>query len=572
MMKGIWYKGIGYKEGRYKACFNGINYSYQYFIPYTLYHIPLFLICLFFLLNLSLTYSQDKSNPNVELPDFIITGTDVIAVQGAQKISPEFVSTISEQFFKPILSPEELEVRDLSSPLKNDLSILDSLNFLRGNLEIGVGIYSLPVANLSYLFPVDGFIFGGRFSGENHRAHVDNSERYLINGGLNLLFTTDTKSEILPGTQFKINGDFGSTSFKFYAVNNPIKRTLNQGNFSFGISNQMNRQFNFDLSVYDELSSINEENYNENILNLKGFSKVNFSSFNIGVSAEYKKQFLSIDDTSANIPNSDVDNFFMVRQTGGLNISDAVKVSGGITYSTSGGNSYTALFAAVSFKINNSISLFGEYSPHAEFLTSNDLLKSNRYYEPQNFYNLFFRKREAFIAAVKFEYDKYYQVNAGIKYFSSPEYPYFVDSASTGKFVLSSIQANDFTFFADLLFHLGPFGIMYGDFELVNTKVESGDFVPYHPQVKTSALYGYEFDFGLTTQVGLTYVSKSYNDLPNNQSIPGYFDLGLKFLYKIVPEFLFTVEFSNLLNDDIYYWRGYKEAPLDVIAGFKYMW
>ena len=559
MMKGIWYKGIGHKEGRYKV-------KYLYLIPYTLYLLS------FFLINASFTYSQDKSNPNVELPDFIITGTDVIAVQGAQKISPEFVPTISEQFFKPVLSPEELEVRDLSSPLKNDLSILDSLTFLRGNLEFGAGIYSLPVAHLSYLFPVDGFILGGRFSGENHRAYIDNSEKYLINGGLNLQYTTDHTSNVLPGTQFNLNGNFGSASFKFYAVNNPPKRTLNQGNFSFGISNQLNRQFNFDLSINDDLSSIGEEKYNENILNLRGFSRVNFSLFNINASVEYKKQFLSIDNTPANIPNSDVDDFFMVRPTGGLNISDAVKVSGGITYSTSGGNSHTAPFAAISFKINSSISLFGEYSPHAEFLTSNDLLKTNRYYEPQNFYNLFYRKREAFIAAAKFEYDKYYQVNAGIKYFSSPEYPYFVDSVSTGKFMLSSIQANDFTIFADLFFHLGPFGIMYGDFEFVNTKVESTDFVPYHPQIKTSILYGYEFDFGLTTQVGLTYVSKSYTDLPNNESIPGYFDLGLKFLYKIVPEFFFTIELSNLLDDDIYYWRGYKEAPLDVIAGFKYMW
>ncbi|HSP88841.1 MAG TPA: hypothetical protein VLN45_11950, partial [Ignavibacteriaceae bacterium] len=140
--------------------------------------------------------------------------------------------------------------------------------------------------------------------------------------------------------------------------------------------------------------------------------------------------------------------------------------------------------------------------------------------------------------------DKYYQVNAGIKYFSSPEFPYFVDSAATGKFVLSSIQANDFTVFADLLFHLGPFGILYGNFEFANTRVETTDILPYYPQIKISGLYSYDFDFGLTAQTGLTYVSKSYTDLPNteSESIPGYFDLGLKFLYKITPEFFFTAE------------------------------
>jgi hypothetical protein len=516
--------------------------------------------------------SAQQQNPNVELPDFVITGTDVISVQGAQKIQPEFISTISEQFFKPVFSPEELEVKDLSSPIKGDLNIMDSLNYLRGSLEFGAGIYSLPVAGLSYLFPFDGVVLGGNFSGENHRAHIGNSEKYLINGGLNLLYTTSNKSEVLPGTQFKLNGEFGSSSYKFYAVNDPLKRTLNQGNFSIGISNQMSRVFNFDVSFEDYLSSINEENYNENIIDLKGLARFNFSIFTIGVSSLYKKQFLTIDAASANILNSDVDDFFTVRPTVGINISDALKVSGGITYSTSGGNNYTAPFASGSLKINKSFSLFGEYSPYAEFLTSYSLLKINPYFEPQDFYNFFYRKRNSFTAAAKFEYDKYYQINAGIKYFTSPEYPFYADSGTTGRFYLSSADANSFTIFADLLFHPGPFGVLYGDIQFANTQVDGGDYIPYHPQVKMSAAYSYEFAFGLTPQIGLTYISKSYTDLPNSRSIPGHIDIGLKFLYKIVPEFFFTVELSNIINDEIYYWNGYKEAPLDLIAGFKYLW
>lgn len=513
-----------------------------------------------------------QQNPNVELPDFVITGTDVISVQGAQKIQPEFVSTISEQFFKPVFSPEELEIKDLSSPVKGNLNVLDSLNYLRGNLDFGAGIYSLPVANLSYLFPFDNFTAAGKFNGENHRAHVDNSERYLINGGLDLLFTTSSSSLFLPGTQFKLGGEFGSSAYKFYAVNDPLKRTLNNGNFSFGIANQMNKTFVFDLSIEDDLSSINEENYNENILNLKGITKINFSAFNIRVSANYKKQFLTIDNTAANIPNEDVTDFFTVRPTGGFNISDAVKVSGGISYSESGDRSYTAPFASVSFKINNSFSLFGEYSPHAEFITSNNLLKINRYYEPRNFYNSFFRKRNSITAAAKFEYNKFYQLNAGVKFFDSPEYPFFADSGSSGRFYLSSADVNSFTVFADLLFHPGPFGMLYSDIEFTAAKADGSDYIPYHPQIKASLLYSYQFDFGLEPQIGFTYVSKSYTNLPNTKSIPGYIDIDLKFLYKIVPEFFFTVEFSNLISDDIYYWNGYKEAPLDLIAGFKYLW
>jgi hypothetical protein len=530
-------------------------------------------LIVFFILSFTVAFAQQK-NPNVELPDFIITGADVAAVKGANKIVPEFISTISEQFFKPVYSPEALEVGDLSSPLKNELSTFDSLNYHSGNLEFGAGIYTLPVASLSYLFPIDNFFVETRLKGENHLAHEPNSGRYSISGGLNVLYTTDNNSEVFPGTQFRLMGNFGSESYKLYAASTPLRRTLNQGDFSFGISNQMSRYFNFDLRVIDNLSSIssiNEENYNENVFGFQGYAKAFFSIFNIGIQTEYKKQSLKIDKPVNVVPNFNVDDFFSVRPTAGMNISNTLRVSGGISYSKSGDNIYTAPFAALAFKINNYFSLFGEYSPYAEFITSSNLLKSNRYYDPQNFYNFFFKKKNSFTAAVKYEYDKYYQVNAGIKYFTSSNYPFLQDSSATGSFFLAKAGANSFTIFADLLFHMGPFGVFYGNVELNETK-SAGLFIPYHPRFKTSLFYGYDFDFGLKTEVSLTYASESYVDISNIMKLSDYFDLGLKFSYAIVQDFYFTVKISNLLNNDIYFWKGYKEPPLDLVAGFRYMW
>ena len=525
-----------------------------------------------FILCLSVVYAQQK-NPNVELPDFVITGKDVSAVKGAQKIAPEFISTISEQFFKPVYSPEELEVKDLSSPLKNELNTLDSLNYYRGNLEFGAGINNLPTANLSYLFPIDNFFVEARLNGDNHLSYDNIDYRYLIGGGLNVLYTTHNNSEVLPGTQFKLNGDFKSESFGILSGGSSFRRTLDQGDFSFGISNQLSKYFNFDLKLNDDIStinSINEKNYDENILGLHGYAKAFFSIFNIGIQTEYKKQSLKIDKPASVIPNSNVDDFFSVRPTGGMNISDALKVSGGISYSKSGDDTYTALFAALALKINNSFSVFGEFSPHAEFITSNDLFKSNRYYNPQNFYNSFYRKKNFLTAAVKYEYEKYYQINAGIRYFTSSDYPFLQDSLN-GKFSLATSEATSFTLFTDLLFHMGPFGVFYGNVELSDTKNDAGRFIPYNPRVKTSLRYGYDFDFGLNTEASLDYAAGNYFNLSNTKKTD-YIDLGLKFSYRIIPDFFITAKLSNLLDDNIYYWNGYKEPPLDLVAGFRYMW
>ena len=52
--------------------------------------------------------NQQKQNPDVQLPDFVITGKDVIKVQQAKKIPPAFVSIISEKFVKPVFPPANL--------------------------------------------------------------------------------------------------------------------------------------------------------------------------------------------------------------------------------------------------------------------------------------------------------------------------------------------------------------------------------------------------------------------------------------------------------------------------------
>jgi len=513
-----------------------------------------------------------QQNPNVELPDFIIMGTDVVSVKIAQKAPPEFVSTISEQFIKPVFSPEELEVRDISFPLKDDLNIFDSLHYHKGRLEFNAGIYLLPLADISYLFPINDIIAEATFTGENHRPHVGNSDRYLINGGINLLYTTPNNSEIFPGTQLKFNGNFGSESYKFYSISTPPRRTLNQGKFAVSVSNRFGRQFNFDLKIQDDISSISEENYSENILGINFFSRAVFSSFNAGVSAEYKNQSLTIDPAAADTPNSDVNDYVTLKPFAGVSISEVIKLSGGVTYSKSGGRSFTAPFAALSFKINKYFSLFGEYSPHGVFLTSSELLKVNRYYNPQNFYNHFYKKSNSFTAAAKYEYDKYYQINAGVKYFSSSEYPFFNDDVSTGMFRVASADINSLTFFADLLFHPGPNGVMYGNIELNDIKDNNSKSIPYHPDFKASVLYGYQFNFGLNAQIGLTYFSRSFTDIQNIETIPSHFYLRFKLLYEIFDNFFITGELNNILNDNIYYWKGYKETPLDVIGGFRFLW
>ena len=90
------------------------------------------------------SFAQDKGNPNVELPDFVITGRDIVSIQKAKKIKPDLVPTISKDFFKPNYSPDNLGIQDISNPVSNKLDLTDSLNNYNGYFELGLGAYTLP--------------------------------------------------------------------------------------------------------------------------------------------------------------------------------------------------------------------------------------------------------------------------------------------------------------------------------------------------------------------------------------------------------------------------------------------
>ena len=60
-----------------------------------------------------------------------------------------------------------------------------------------------------------------RFNGDFIRAYEDNGDRYRTRMGFNLTYWSDIDGEVLPGTQYNLNGNYGTTSFKFFASNNP---------------------------------------------------------------------------------------------------------------------------------------------------------------------------------------------------------------------------------------------------------------------------------------------------------------------------------------------------------------
>ncbi len=517
---------------------------------------------------ISLAQGNKQSSQNVELPDFVITGNENVAIQNAKKIPPDFISTVPPNFLKPVFSPEELEMKDISNPVKNDITIFDSLNYIKGILEAGVGIYTLPKASLKIGYPIENGLVDAFINADNKRAHVDFSDWYTAGAGGNLTFFVNENSSFLPGSKIRLHGDYKNTSFRYYASAQPLKRSLGQGILGLDFENYENKYFNFGASIYDHLNDFSVETFSENNFLLTSFAKINLQDFFINVNLNYKYQSLKTDS----IIKSHF-SFFEITPTVGFSILKNIRAAAGINYNNSAGASTDVFpYASMGIKFTNEFSLFAEYFPRVEFLTAENFFNQNRYFNPQTFLNVYHKKPFDLNAVVKYEYDKYYQINLGAEYYTSKNYPYFVSSAAMGRFDVRAADGNTFRSYLDLLFHLGPNGIFYGSAELNRTVDDDGNTIPYAPHFKMTLNYGYEFNFGFVVQPKLIYFSSAYTDIKNTTSLKAYADLGLKLAYKFTPNFHLTFELNNLINKENFLWRGYKEFPLDAIAGLVYQW
>jgi hypothetical protein len=367
---------------------------------------------IFFLLIFVVTaFSQDGKNPNVELPDFVITGKDIVSVRRAEKMKPGFVGTVTKEFINPVFAPDELELALLSNPLEGDLSLLDSSDFYKGKFTLEAGKYTLPAGELNYAYPFTRGMIHGRMKGDNQRAYIDNSDKVYYEGALDIDYSLSTEENGLPGTKFTLNGKHGVSTYKFFGSDDPEReRTLNAGNAYFGIKNLFLKEFIFDVNVAADYTYLDKENFDESLLKSNAFGRLQLDNFGLTIKSNYQKQFLTTDFLGKTISD-----YYFFRPSVSLELFDFIMADLGFTFSGSGGDKLNGLFAAFGLEISENLVLLGEYSPAAEFVTTGKFLRENNYFDPQFYSSYVVEKSNATKIVLKYEFDKYLQIDIGFR-------------------------------------------------------------------------------------------------------------------------------------------------------------
>jgi hypothetical protein len=520
---------------------------------------------LFFMLLLPVVLLAQE---NVELPEFVITGQDLINLQQTRKPETELIPVVSEDFIRPAINPEQLDFRDIDAPDVSYLSLRDSVHYNTGRIKTLLGVYTLPYADVSLASPFQSGTFEAHLTGENIRPYVENAERYSLRGGLGLTLFSGYESSFLPGTQYNIRGDFASRSFKFFAGEVPnLKRSIYQGSFGASIKNIYYDKFLIGASADYKATALQDEDYSENRFMVDGFTRFNLGSFNGGASLKFENQLFK-----DSVPANSVYNYLYIRPYAGFEFSRFFRASFGFTYAHSGNRNFVAPYASAGFRLSRNFTVSGEYAPAAEFITSSDMLNNNRYFDPQVRANIFIENTHDLRAALKYEYNRYFEMNGGVRIRTFNNLPYYTGMSPDGKFGISTTEADYYGLFLNLLFHSGPMGYFYASGETGEMKDKENNLVPYFPSLISSLTYGYDFPIGLNAETNLIYRSAVYADLPNTEQLSAYINLNFSLSYKISESLKAIVAFNNLLDRKNIIWNNYRETPMDLTAGISYIW
>ncbi|MDH3268828.1 MAG: TonB-dependent receptor, partial [Ignavibacteria bacterium] len=377
-----------------------------------------------------------------------------------------------------------------------------------------------------------------------------------------------TDLSAVPGTKFSINADHSKSIFRFFGSIDPErKRNLNIGTASVGIQNLYMKEFIFDLNGGGDFTYLDDETFNETLLYANAFGRLKLRSLSINVKAAYQHQNLTSDSLSDSKTNG-----YFIRPTASLEILNKIIIEGGFTFSSASAQYLNGLYASVSSEVAKNFVLYGEYSPIGENVIAGKFLRNNFYYDQQNLDRVFLKKKNKFKALVKYEYDKYYQIDGGVEYFNTNNLPYYNNPDTSGFFGVLTSDAVSWNIFVNLLYYLGPYGYFYGTLNYFNVENSESKIIPYNPSYQATLIYGYNFLPNWNGEVKFDYVSDRYADLENDEGrkLPSLFNLGLKISYSMQKNFGLFFELDNIFNVKRDTWEGYQEKPFEALIGINY--
>lgn len=526
-------------------------------------------IILFLILVQVTVFAQDEKSQSVELPEFVITGTEKVTLPVLPKKRPKLISTLSEEFFLPAYYGEQVSLLNFKNPLKIQLSDKKDKSRYDGKLILKSGRYTLPYGKFLMDKNFKNLLLHMSLFGLNEKEYVNNAGYNLSGADAGLTLFLSKNSKFLPGLKISADIDAYRDSYKLYgSALSGFLRETNGGTAKIAFEYKLPSDINFNFGVDAGVLNAVEGDLTQKTYHFNFGAEYNFTSAGV----EFKGDAMRLNSANNYLPSVERDYFNAVALIK-MKFFRTFTAKFGTVFSMQDTNTFISPSASFQLEIDKNIFMFAEFSPYTEFLTIKNYLPKNRFIDLTNTtYN--YVEHSSFVKiAFKYEHNKLFETAVGLYLETIKDAPYFEDNIKKGIFNIYTVpEAKRNSIFVDLLFHPNIWGSFYSRLTFNDVRNPAGNIIPYNPVLEFTGSYSYPFNFGLTGGFTLYYYSNIYTDLLNKNKLDDYINLSLNFKYKLNSKFKVLLDFDNVLNKDNYLFKGYIEKPFDISAGVEYRW
>lgn len=511
-------------------------------------------------------------NQSIELPEFVITGVQSVSVPEMEKETPELISSLSEEFYKPKAPPSNFLISGFDNPVLKGLRFERSPFKSYGMIKAGFGTQTQPDGEFQYHHNSAFLLLSGFIKGSKIKDFEPFSDFTYTGAGIAADFFVEEDSDFLPG--LKIKTDAAYDLRKYYLFASPVpdrEREIQRFNGGILLTQDFLDIVNFKIDFDDTYRNVKDLNYKENFINLDLAVRINLYDFSLYLNGGIEAVNSDFDGQNAISTN-------LAYGGGGVFFkpSKHINLKVGADYYNHETGSLFAPQASISIMFAENVTIFGEYSPKAYLTSTGKLIDENNYLSTFNgspMVEEYFNAK----AAIRYAYDKYFEINGGIRLSKIDNFYFFADNTVDGRFdVYFANEVSVNSIFVNFFFHPGPLGSFYAEanYETVETDQFtpelSGNQLPYQPKLKLNASYNYLFSSGLSLNASVIAINESFSDFQNQEKLPSYLNAGFGIGFRFSDNFKLAFGLHNLLNKELYLWQDYKEKPFDAVFSAEY--
>jgi hypothetical protein len=508
--------------------------------------------------------------PNIDLPEYDITGDEVIDLPGFAKPSAEGGTVIDPLAGRGTGSRESVADAGIGK-MRNQPGTDDGM---RGRAAASYGSFVTPSLQASFGTRFDGFdalLKGAYRSSEGYEPNRDFRE-----ASASLSVGTESSAGEFPAgvDRFRATLAMEGDGYRLFGSRVPDRtRTVERmhGELTFTGATELFSSFEGGLrlggtTVEDSLESRETE------LGLSAGAKADLGSLSVEGDAGFWVDFYRPPSGGSNPL------LLTLHPTVRKMLSDGLELSAGLRFHLVRGSDTPALGrlwpeVGLSWYATDRLRLFAAFDPTVERMNLGTLVRSNPYLRNDEV----IRHTEypvAVRAGVEYTPSRSWTMSAAAVYREARNLPVPLDPGSEGMWSFAYEGTTRITGFEGEIFaQITADDQLAATVELRSLEHSStGKAPPYYPAVTAGLSYSKRFAFGLSAGTRLQAVGTQYIDAANTATLPSYLLWSLEAEYRILPPLGVTFGLTNILNARAERFKGYETRPRAVALGLTCSW